>query len=60
MTKHNANKVLLVATLLISMLGLTSTFGVSGAFAGDIDTIQSPRAISPDSSPLDNDPLQAP
>jgi hypothetical protein len=60
MTKHNANKVLLVATLLISTLGLTSTFGVPGALAEEIDTIQSPRAIELDSSPVDNGPLQAP
>jgi hypothetical protein len=60
MTKHNANKVLLVATLLISTLGLTSAFGVPGVLAEEMDTIQAPRTGGPDSSPFDNSPLQAP
>lgn len=60
MTKHNANKVLLVAALLISTLGLTTAFRVSGAVADGIDTIQCPRTGGPDSSPFDNGPLQAP
>jgi hypothetical protein len=62
MTKHSGlNHVLLVATLVSSTIGLTSTVGVLGVFASAPDEIQAPRVILTDSSPREqDDPLQAP
>jgi hypothetical protein len=62
MTKHNGlNHVLLVATLMSSTIGLTSTVGVLGAFGVTPDEMQAPRAILTDSSSREqDDPLQAP
>ena len=62
MTKHNGlNHVLLVAALVSSAIGLTSTVGVPGAFAVTPDEMQAPRSILTDSTSREqDDPLQAP
>jgi hypothetical protein len=54
------NRMLLTTTFVTFTLGLASTVGVPGAFAGADYEFQAPRAADPGPSSLESDPLQAP
>jgi hypothetical protein len=61
MEKHSGlNKMLLATTLVGFTLGLTSTVGVLGAFAGAKDEFQAPRGVHLNTSFGESDPPQAP